>query len=150
MSRHFQQIFRPSLHSGQKIHRKCLDIRLVSKNTSKKSQQALEKKTARLNFISARQHSQQTYINSYYAICLKIHKLLGCCESWKLHEFMNCMSCSVAIWKKTWYKEGQCQNHVTCKRNVCNVYLCKRNLSKPSRKSDGPAEKNLKPDLKTS
>ena len=44
----------------------CLGIRLVSKNMSKKSQQALEKKNARLNFISARQHSKQTYINSYY------------------------------------------------------------------------------------
>ena len=67
ISRHFRRIFRPSLCSGRKIHRKCLDIHLVSK----KSQQALEKKNAHLNFISAHQHSQQTYINSYSLLILR-------------------------------------------------------------------------------
>ena len=71
------KFFNSSLRSGQKICQKCLDICLVSKITSKKSQRALEKKNACLNFISAPQHSQQVYINSYLA--LKGLTLAVCC-----------------------------------------------------------------------
>ena len=57
----FDTFFYPrySLHSGWKIHRKCLNIFLCKKT------QALETKNARF-CISAGRHSQHTYINSYF------------------------------------------------------------------------------------